>query len=404
MGLCSCGYALAPSFKFCPECGCQVSARSCEGGSTKPMAQESITNAMDETLQLRIACGLAIVEKYIGFNEPSVVISGSHNGIPVDGIGAKAFVKCEHLEHVVIEEGVRMIGDGAFSSCSKLRTVILPTSLRLIGNEAFANCRRLEVIYIPDGVISLGNATFSKCTLLSDVILPEGLCNLPDQLFYDCNSLTVVTVPKRVRRIGELAFAGCTRLKQLSLPAGLLAIRTKAFQDCHALESIHVPKSTLWFGEMVFSQATFIRPDLRYNGWYQYSPLSRLTIICSPGAPVQAYARSHEIKLTRFAGIEPEEIEPIDYIYKVILVVKRGFGQSIDVPSRIDTLRPILGAILPAKAYLDQIVEERESRSYSSFNNFHLDLNLSLSGEEAEALRERLASSGVECYFKRISE
>lgn len=401
MSLCSCGYTLVETFKFCPECGSQVSKSLSDHSSIETMELSPSNSPPNEYLQLRVAAGVAIVERYIGFDEDSVVIPGSHQGIPIDGIGAKAFAKCETLEHVIIHEGVRTIGDGAFSFCGNLCTITLPTSLRIIGDLAFSNCPRLEAINIPDGVISLGKGAFSNCTRLSDMRLPRRLHNLPDELFMNCKSLASVIVPKDVLRIGESSFAGCTCLQQLNLPDGLLAISSKAFQDCCALESLHVPKSTVWFGDKVFSQATFVRPDRRYNGWYHYSPLRSLTISCSPGAPIQAYARSNEIRLSRFAGTEPEKPEAEDRIFKVILYWDRIYGHQIDRSIRFDAIQNTLGSIVPARAYLDQIVEEHKSSLHS---DFWLDLDLSLSMKEGDALKEKMAKSDVKCLFKTISE
>ena len=109
---------------------------------------------------------------------------------------------------------------------------------------------------------------------------------------------------------------------------------------------------------MVFSQATFVRPGRRYNGWYQYSSLNGLTILCSPGAPIQAYAWSNGIKLARFMGAELGGAEPEDRIFNVILYCDKAYGWPSDWPIRFDALLSILGGILPATAYLEQIVEE----------------------------------------------
>ncbi len=78
------------------------------------------------------------------------------------GIRAKAFEDCDGmLETVILEEGIRYIGDDAFCGVRSLKEIILPESLEVIGNGVFRRCN-LKTLKIPVRVREIGQDTFSK--------------------------------------------------------------------------------------------------------------------------------------------------------------------------------------------------------------------------------------------------
>ena len=55
------------------------------------------------------------------------------------------------MRAIVVEEGVREIGDGWFNYLNEVREISLPTTLWRIGKSAFASCERLKEVCIPEG-------------------------------------------------------------------------------------------------------------------------------------------------------------------------------------------------------------------------------------------------------------
>ena len=49
----------------------------------------------------------------------AIVIPSEYRGLPVTGIGDRAFFNCSDLTSVVIPDGLRSIGYGAFSFCAR---------------------------------------------------------------------------------------------------------------------------------------------------------------------------------------------------------------------------------------------------------------------------------------------
>ena len=141
-------------------------------------------------------------------------------GLPVVGIGARAFYNAKGLTGIDLSPGLRFIGENAFLGCVGLRAVTLP-----------------------EGLSSLGSGTFEGCTALREVRFGEGLTALPDRAFYLCRALERAALPSTLRAIGESAFSGCAALTGLALPEGLEAIGPRALAGCAALRALRVPLS-----------------------------------------------------------------------------------------------------------------------------------------------------------------
>ena len=62
-------------------------------------------------------------------------------------VNEQAFVDCDFLKTVIMNEGVRYIDNGVFYSCTALESVILPRSLQRIGHNVFNGCDNLTRIY-----------------------------------------------------------------------------------------------------------------------------------------------------------------------------------------------------------------------------------------------------------------
>ena len=75
------------------------------------------------------------------------------------------------VENIIINEGVRSIGDNAFTSCSALTSVTIPASVTSIGKSAFKNCTSLTSITIPSSVTDISHFAFINCSKLATVTI-----------------------------------------------------------------------------------------------------------------------------------------------------------------------------------------------------------------------------------------
>jgi hypothetical protein len=234
-----------------------------------------------------------------GYNCPygSAVIPASIDGMPVVGIGNKAFYSCDGLTSVTIPSSVTSIGFGAFQYCSGLTSVTIgngvtsigqdvflyctsltnivveagnlvyssqdgvlydrtktvliqypggksgaftiPNRVRIIRAFAFRNCDGLTSVIIPQSVMSIMNNTFQDCTGLTSVILGNGVKSIGDSAFTRCTNLTSVTMGNRITSIGNYAFGGCNSMTSITIPSSVTSIGFGAFNGCASLSKVN---------------------------------------------------------------------------------------------------------------------------------------------------------------------
>ena len=93
---------------------------------------------------------------------------------------------------VVIQEGIRSIGNGAFRGRS-ISQILLPSSLEQIGAAAFENCT-LSSIQLPQSVTTIGKIAFQQCQKLRSVTLPDSLTEVGIDAFFGCR-LSLLCIP-----------------------------------------------------------------------------------------------------------------------------------------------------------------------------------------------------------------
>ena len=121
------------------------------------------------------------------------------------------------VENIIINEGVRSIGDNAFTSCSALTSVTIPASVTSIGESAFKNCTSLTSITIPSGVTSIDDNAFDGCEKLATVTIPSSVTYIGLWTFQNCTSLTSITIPSSVTDISHFAFSSCSNLATVTI-------------------------------------------------------------------------------------------------------------------------------------------------------------------------------------------
>ncbi len=186
--------------------------------------------------------------------DKDIVIPSSYKGLPVTGIGDKAFIRkttYDQIRSVTIPDSVTSIGSWAFSK-STIESITIPNSVTSIGDSAFNSCTSLKSIAISDSVSNISASMFYGCTSLKNIVIPTGVTSIGDSAFKNCTSLTGITLPNGVTSIGSWAFEGCTSLTSITLPKSVSSIGTAAFFGCKSLKSIAIPDGVTSFGKSTF--------------------------------------------------------------------------------------------------------------------------------------------------------
>ena len=171
--------------------------------------------------------------------DTQIYLPTTHEGTPVMGVAIGAFTGDETLTHVVIPEGMTVIGDSAFSRCSKLVSAEIPSTVQNLNRALFEGCFRLTSVNLPEGITSIPDSLFSGCSSLKSITIPSTVTNLHGWAFKKCLRLTEITIPEGVTEIGNGAFEGCRDLTTLHLPKTLTTLSGTTFKDCESLTDVH---------------------------------------------------------------------------------------------------------------------------------------------------------------------
>lgn len=159
-----------------------------------------------------------------------------------------AFIACSCLRSILIPKTVTEIGEGAFEKCSSLLEVEfeMHSTLKSIGRHAFRGCISLKKIIIPQSVLALPEyGCFNHCESLESVIFEEGspIQAFPMHCFSYCRKLKSIVIPDDVTVIGEAAFQYCFELRSIyfTQESKLQHIGAYAFQDCRNLQFLNIP-------------------------------------------------------------------------------------------------------------------------------------------------------------------
>lgn len=112
--------------------------------------------------------------------------------------------KTTTLRSVVLNEGLEVIKKYAFYDTG-LRSVVLPGSLRTISQGAFSKCAKLRHVVLREGIEVLGTDEYKDKN------------GTYEGVFQD-SGLTSVQLPSTLKRIEYSAFANCKNLARIQLP------------------------------------------------------------------------------------------------------------------------------------------------------------------------------------------
>ncbi|MBQ7958345.1 MAG: leucine-rich repeat domain-containing protein, partial [Oscillospiraceae bacterium] len=169
-----------------------------------------------------------------------------------------------NIKEVIIEDGVKSIGETAFYQFEYLRDVTIPDSVRFIGEGAFYKCGRLESVILPDSIRSIESNTFGGCYTIKSITIPANVTEIKSSAFIYCSDLeTIKFLGDDLEIIGMMAFGGCG-FKELVIPDGVERIKEGAFMECRELKKVTIPESVEKIESTAFDNCPAIR-EVRFE-------------------------------------------------------------------------------------------------------------------------------------------
>lgn len=172
-----------------------------------------------------------------------------HVDVDLKTVEPYAYARMEHLERIVLTEGLLRIEEGAFMDCKNLSDVKIPQTVQYIGKNAFAGCVSLCQVELPAGLRMIDNGAFCGSGLTE--IRLSAVTVVGAQAFEDCMSLHSAEIG--AKHIGKRSFANCAKLSNVQLHRGLMTVGEEAFRDCCALGAVCVPFGVCEFGNLSFA-------------------------------------------------------------------------------------------------------------------------------------------------------
>ncbi|MBR5233173.1 MAG: leucine-rich repeat domain-containing protein [Clostridia bacterium] len=152
------------------------------------------------------------ITDYVG-DAQIIRIPETLNGKTVEGISYSTFFNVQ-MEEVYFPSTITEIEARTFENQLVLKKVVLNEGIKTIGDDAFINCYELTEINIPSTVETLGICSFACCEKLSSIELPEGLKSIGQSCLGD-TALISVTIPASVAYLGLQTVNSSDSLKDM---------------------------------------------------------------------------------------------------------------------------------------------------------------------------------------------
>ena len=224
---------------------------------------------------------------YKGILVEEAEIPSEIDGLPVTGIGEKAFYECVDLRGIAIPDSVTSIEKAAFWGCSSLNGITIPDGVITIGEGAFGECTSLKEMIIPDSVTGMDYSVFLGCTELRSVVFSKNSTYIPDYSFEGCTNLTDIDIPDGVTGIGNAAFSGCAGLNSIAIPYSVTSIGNMALSGCEGLRGVAINRECA-VGEKAFPDTCIVSGyAFGYRGNAEGIAISDINFQAEPKIPVQ---------------------------------------------------------------------------------------------------------------------
>lgn len=231
-------------------------------------------------------------------NLTTVIITGG------DFIPSNAFLNCENITEVVIDDAIMSIGASAFDGCTSivkatvpalaisliphtslkeliitsgesiqagafelngLEKVTIPSSITYIGEGAFYASSNALDVYVEDlaawcniafadydaNPLSAGGKLYVGEQQVTDLVIPGEVTAISPYAFVE-GMFSSIYISDSVAYIGDWAFSGCSQLAYISFGNDVDSIGRYAFQNCENLTNVTLPDSIITIGDNAF--------------------------------------------------------------------------------------------------------------------------------------------------------
>lgn len=134
-------------------------------------------------------------------------------------IGKEAFLRCNYLQNVYLNNNLKEIGKKAFFACSELCRCEIPETIEEFGDHAFGSCYKFWAELKLPFIKIVPKNCFSACRELESVEFSDKIEVIDNEAFAGCSSLKTLILPTtNLTRIGRYAFDSCISIKRPALP------------------------------------------------------------------------------------------------------------------------------------------------------------------------------------------
>jgi hypothetical protein len=162
------------------------------------------TTVSGDWMYMLLEDGTAAVVRYLG-EDVNLLVPERIDGYTVSAVYSFCFAMAGSSSSITLPKTIETLYTDAFMY-STANTIMLNDGLKMIGEYAFYSCDRLTNITIPGSVKVIGANAFANCSLLVGTVINEGVMEIADGAFNACDRLADVSVPASVITIGEGVF------------------------------------------------------------------------------------------------------------------------------------------------------------------------------------------------------
>lgn len=203
----------------------------------------------------------AVLDKFVAFDDNSLIIPDEVEGIPVTGISGSALFEQPTVKRIVLGNNIKTITEAMFSQplLSSLRIVDIGDGVEIIEKDAFKYSETLASVGFGKNIKEVGSEAFERCTKLQSVIDLPNAVTIGEMAFDDCKSIKSIELGNSLKTIGSSAFSGSCDYKVLELPDSLEYIGKYAFSDGYALEEVKCGSGLKYIGDYAFEGNSLLR-------------------------------------------------------------------------------------------------------------------------------------------------
>jgi len=208
-------------------------------------------------------------------------------------IGDFAFYKQGNLRGITVKGSLDYVGQSMCESCENLTEVTFGGSIAYAQSNAFRYCygaftlkgsfgnvfasqgpffsSRFSSIIIEGEISSLDSNTFGTGKTLLTTVVIGSVEDIGSSTFSEFSKLTSVTIGGLNGTINSYAFSSCSKLESVKLSGVNISIKSYAFSSCYALKSIALPAYVWSISSNGFSYCTSL-DTMYYDGIHNPGP------------------------------------------------------------------------------------------------------------------------------------